>query len=89
MQCNPNNGSHDQDLLGDVIPEENRSTFIGNVVSLSELGAIVSPIIAGALMKQFSINTPFYYNLILVLIAMVIQFVIRFKSKSIRKRPIA
>ncbi|WP_342434725.1 MFS transporter [Paenibacillus sp. FSL H7-0442] len=75
--------------LGDVIPEENRSSFIGNVVSLSELGAIVSPIIAGALMERFSINTPFYYNLILVLIAMVIQYVIRFKSKSIRKRPIA
>lgn len=75
--------------LGDVIPEENRSSFIGNVVSLSELGAIVSPIIAGALMERFSINTPFYYNLILVLIAMVIQYVIRFNSKSIRKRPIA
>ncbi|KAF6575417.1 MFS transporter [Paenibacillus sp. EKM212P] len=75
--------------LGDVIPEENRSSFIGNVVSLSELGAIVSPIIAGALMERFSINTPFYYNLILVLIAIVIQYVIRFKSKSIRKRPIA
>ncbi|MEK3949337.1 MFS transporter [Paenibacillus sp. FSL H7-0703] len=75
--------------LGDVIPEENRSSFIGNVVSLSELGAIVSPIIAGALMERFSINTPFYYNLILVLIAMIIQYVIRFKSKSIRKRPIA
>ncbi|MGV6937547.1 MFS transporter [Paenibacillus sp. CMM36] len=75
--------------LGDVIPEENRSSFIGNVVSLSELGAIVSPIIAGALMERFSINTPFYYNLILVLIAMVIQYVIRFKSKSIRKRPLA
>ncbi|MEK5257888.1 MFS transporter [Paenibacillus sp. FSL L8-0663] len=75
--------------LGDVIPEENRSTFIGNVVSLSELGAIVSPIIAGVLMERFSINTPFYYNLILVLIAIVIQYVIRFKSKSIRKRPIA
>ncbi|KYG92780.1 MFS transporter [Paenibacillus jamilae] len=75
--------------LGDVIPEENRSLFIGNVVSLSELGAIVSPIIAGALMERFSINTPFYYNLILVLIAIVIQYVIRFKSKSIRKRPIA
>ncbi|MGG4219372.1 MFS transporter [Paenibacillus jamilae] len=75
--------------LGDVIPEDNRSSFIGNVVSLSELGAIVSPIIAGVLMDRFSINTPFYYNMMLVLIAVVIQYVIRSKSKFGRKGPIA
>nr|WP_231124549.1 hypothetical protein [Paenibacillus polymyxa] len=56
---------------------------------MSELGAIVSPIIAGALMDCFSINTPFYYNMILVLIAIVIQYTIRLKSKSVRKRPLA
>ncbi|MEB4783442.1 MFS transporter [Paenibacillus jamilae] len=75
--------------LGDVIPEDNRSSFIGNVVSLSEVGAIVSPIIAGALRERFSISTPFYYNMILVLIAIVIQYVIRLKSNSVKKRPIA
>ncbi|ALP36542.1 permease [Paenibacillus sp. IHB B 3084] len=75
--------------LGDVIPEENRSSFIGNVVSLSELGAIVSPIIAGVLIERFNINAPFYYNMILVLMAIAIQYFIRLRSKSSRKRPLA
>ncbi|MEC0182003.1 MFS transporter [Paenibacillus peoriae] len=68
--------------LGDVIPEEHRSLFIGNVASFSELGAIVSPLVAGALLERFNINTPFYYNMILVFIAIVIQYFIRLKSKS-------
>ncbi|MBE0340048.1 MFS transporter [Paenibacillus sp. 28ISP30-2] len=75
--------------LGDVIPEENRSSFIGNVVSFSELGTIVSPIIAGVLIELFNINAPFYYNMLLVLMAIVIQYFIRLKSKSSRKRPLA
>ncbi|WP_326107652.1 MFS transporter [Paenibacillus kribbensis] len=75
--------------LGDVIPEEHRSLFIGNVASFSELGAIVSPLVAGVLLERFNINAPFYYNMILVFIAIVIQYFIRLKSQSSRNRPLA
>ncbi|WP_226000369.1 MFS transporter [Paenibacillus sp. BJ-4] len=75
--------------LGDVIPEEHRSLFIGNVVSFSELGAIVSPIVVGALLERFSINAPFYYNIILVFIAIVIQYFMRLRSRASKNRPLA
>ncbi|RCX21602.1 DHA1 family quinolone resistance protein-like MFS transporter [Fontibacillus phaseoli] len=70
--------------IGDVIPIENRSTFMGNLVSLSELGSIVSPLIAGVLIQKFNNDAPFYYNLILVALAMMIQALVRTRTR-IRK----
>lgn len=67
--------------IGDVIPIENRSSFMGNLVSLSELGSIVSPLIAGLLIQQFTITAPFYYNLLLVGLAMLIQALVRSRIK--------
>ncbi|MBA9084963.1 DHA1 family quinolone resistance protein-like MFS transporter [Fontibacillus solani] len=67
--------------IGDVIPIENRSAFMGNLVSLSELGSIISPIIAGILIEYFNIDAPFYYNLMLVGLAMLIQAFVRSKIR--------
>ncbi|MFB5268666.1 MFS transporter [Paenibacillus enshidis] len=68
--------------IGDVIPNAQRSIFMGNLASLSELGAIISPLIAGILIEQINITAPFYYNIILVIIAMLIQAVVRSKLKK-------
>ncbi|MFC3749005.1 MFS transporter [Paenibacillus sp. GCM10012306] len=68
--------------IGDVIPERQRSVFMGNLASLSELGAIISPLIAGVLIEKINITAPFYYNIILVIIAMFIQVIVRSKLKK-------
>ncbi|WP_340025576.1 MFS transporter [Paenibacillus sp. FSL K6-1096] len=70
--------------IGDVIPEKQRSVFMGNLASLSELGAIISPLIAGILIEKINITAPFYYNIILVIIAMFIQVIVRSKIKNKR-----
>ncbi|OXM17604.1 MFS transporter [Paenibacillus herberti] len=70
--------------IGDVIPNETRSSFLGNLVSLSELGAIISPLIAGILIEKINITAPFYYNIILVIVAIIIQAIVRFKLRNQR-----
>ncbi|MBT2289456.1 MFS transporter [Paenibacillus albidus] len=70
--------------IGDVTPERQRSVFMGNLASLSELGAIISPLIAGILIEKINITAPFYYNIILVIIAMFIQAIVRSKLKNKR-----
>ncbi|QKG84444.1 MFS transporter [Kroppenstedtia pulmonis] len=71
--------------IGDVVTDEHQSSFIGKVVSISEIGSIVSPIIAGLLVEAFRMSAAFYFNLGLVAVAMVIQFGIRNRIK--RKPP--
>ncbi|OAB43779.1 MFS transporter [Paenibacillus glacialis] len=69
--------------IADTVHPEQRSSFIGNVVSFSELGAIVSPIIAGMLVSSFSLYVAFYFNLAILFAAILIQFVMRYKLKKV------
>lgn len=68
--------------IADTVHQEERSSFIGNVVSFSELGAIVSPIIAGILISTYSLYAAFYFNLVILFVAIFIQFVMRYKLKK-------
>ncbi|OAB40016.1 permease [Paenibacillus macquariensis subsp. defensor] len=68
--------------IADTVRQEQRSSFIGNVISFSELGAIVSPVIAGMLVSSFSLYVAFYFNLAILLAAILIQLVKRYRLKK-------
>nr|WP_245850658.1 hypothetical protein [Paenibacillus herberti] len=59
--------------IGDTVESEQRSSFMGKVVSFSEIGSITSPIIAGVFVNYISLTAAFHFNLALVSLAILIQ----------------
>ncbi|WP_366292740.1 MFS transporter [Paenibacillus sp. AN1007] len=63
--------------IGDHVPEANRSSAIGKIVSSAEIGSIVSPLIAALLMETSSLYAVFVFNLLLIAAAIAVQAVMR------------
>lgn len=63
--------------IGDHVPEANRSSAIGKIVSSAEIGSIVSPLIAALLMETSSLYAVFVFNLLLIVAAIAVQAVMR------------
>ncbi|WP_419890299.1 MFS transporter [Paenibacillus xylanexedens] len=63
--------------IGDHIPDENRSSVIGKIVSAAEIGSIVSPLVAALLTEVGSLYSVFMFNLVLIAVAIVVQAVMR------------
>lgn len=70
--------------IGDHIPDESRSSVIGQIVSAAEIGSIVSPLIAALLMEVGSLYSVFVFNLVLIAAAIAVQAVIRSRYKTRR-----
>ena len=63
--------------IGDVTRPEERSLFIGTVLSVSEIGSIATPLAAGYLMSHYSIHFAFYLDVFLVVIAIIVFLLYR------------
>lgn len=63
--------------IGDVTRPEERSLFTGTVLSFSEIGSIVTPLVAGYLMSHYSIHFAFYLDILLVAAAIAIFLLYR------------
>ncbi|WP_433748392.1 MFS transporter [Paenibacillus amylolyticus] len=63
--------------IGDHIPDESRSSVIGNIVSAAEIGSIVSPLVAALLMEVGSLYSVFVFNLVLIAAAIGVQGMMR------------
>ncbi|MEK4371916.1 MFS transporter [Paenibacillus sp. FSL R5-0473] len=63
--------------IGDHVPDENRSSVIGKIVSAAEIGSIVSPLVAALLTEVGSLYSVFMFNLVLIAAAIVVQAAMR------------
>lgn len=70
--------------IGDHIPDEGRSSVIGKIVSVAEIGSIVSPLVAALLVERGSLYTVFVFNLLLIAAAIAVQAVMRSRYRSKR-----
>lgn len=70
--------------IGDHVPNENRSSVIGKIVSAAEIGSIVSPLVAALLTEVGSLYSVFVFNLVLIAVAIVVQAVMRSRYKTRR-----
>jgi len=70
--------------IGDHIPETDRSEAIGKIVSLAEIGSIVSPLIAALLAEAGSLYAVFWFNLALIGAAIAVQAFMRKQHRTER-----